>query len=79
MAELTDTYFEDILKGVPDDSIDFYTLLSTINQALAGLARSSNTTEDLELYAEELFRFRNWYIYDSLVHCRNLNNNKKPI
>lgn len=77
LVELTDNYLEDVLSGVPDDQIDFYTLLSTVRQALLGLARASLSREDRRSYAEELFRFRNWYIFDSVVLSRRHSDNKK--
>lgn len=77
LVELTESYFEDILKGIPDDCIDIFTLISTIHQALLGMARSSNTPEERSIYVEELFKFRNWYMFESVVHCRNFKDNTK--
>ena len=65
LVDLTDNYFEDILKGMPDDSIDFYTLMDTIRQVLLGLAKNSSAPEERVLYTDELFKFRNWYVFDS--------------
>lgn len=77
LVDLTDNFFEDILQGVPDESIDIFTLLSTIRQALLGLAKASSTREDRVLYVDELFKFRNWYMFDSVVYCRRLSDNAK--
>jgi len=77
LIDLTDNYFEDILQGMPDDSIDIYTLLDTIKQALLGLARNSSSREERVAYVDELFKFRNWYIFESAVHCRRLRDNMK--
>lgn len=68
LTELLDSYFEDILKGIPDEATDFYTLMSTIKQSLLGLA-ASGFGQGRSAFAEELFRFRNWYTFESLVHC----------
>lgn len=75
LADLTDNYFEEILQAMPDDSIDIYTLFNTIRQSLIGLAKASTTREERVLFADELFKFRTWYTFDSLVYCKNLKDN----
>lgn len=69
LVNLTDNFFEDILQGVHDDNIDFYTLLSTIRQGLLGLAKASVSREEKAIYIDELYRFKNWYMFDSVVRC----------
>ncbi len=68
LTELTEGYFEDILKYIPDDAVEFYTLLSTIGQTLTSLAANADT-DNSTLYTEEFYKFRNWYTFDSEVHC----------
>lgn len=75
LADLTDGYFEEILLVMPDDSIDIYTLFSTIRQSLLGLAKTSTTRDERVLYVDELYKFRTWYTFDSLVHCKRLKDN----
>lgn len=77
LVDLTDTYFEDVMQGMPDDAIDVYTLLGTIRQALVGLAKNSATREERVAYADELYHFRSWYIFDSVVHVRRFSDNMK--
>lgn len=77
LIDLTDNYFEDVLQEMPDDAIDIYTLLGTIRQALVGLAKNSTTREERIAYADELYKFRNWYIFDSEVHLKRLSDNAK--
>lgn len=77
LVELTDNYFDEVLQGMPDDSIEIYTLLNTIRQALLGLAKTSQTREDRVLYIDELYRFRIWYIFDSVVYCKRDNTTKQ--
>jgi hypothetical protein len=69
LTGLIDCYFEDVLKGIPDEAADFYILVSTIWQCLKGLA-TKDPGKDRYAFAEELFRFRNWYTFDSEVHCK---------
>ena len=69
LTELTEGYFEDVLKYVPDDATEFYTLLTQIGQTLASVASSIQSDDNHEVYAEEFYKFRNWYTFDSEVHC----------
>ena len=77
LINMTDDYYEDVLQETPDDGIDIYTLLGTIRQALSGLAKNASTTEDRIAYVDELFKFRNWYIFDSVVHIKRTRDNAK--
>ena len=69
LTELTEGYFEDLLRYIPDDATEFYALLSTIGQALGGLAAALDTEGNRQQYAEEFYRFRNWFMFDSEVIC----------
>lgn len=69
LTELLDSYFEDNMQGIPDEASDFYTLFITIRQSLIGLAASCTSLEQRRLFVEELYRFRSWYTFDSVVHC----------
>lgn len=71
LNELLETYFEDVLQGIPEDALDFYTLMSTIRQSLLGLSLSSPDSDQRRFFSEELFRFRTWYVFDSVVYCKN--------
>ncbi len=75
LVDLTDNYFEDILQGIPEDAIEAYTLMSTIRQALVGLAKSSSTHDERVAYVDELYKFRSWYIFDSVVHLKRHSDN----
>lgn len=77
LIDLTDNYFEEILQSVPEDAIDVYTLIGTVRQALVGLAKNASTREERVAYTDELFKFRNWYIFDSIVHLKRLSDNVK--
>lgn len=68
LTELLDCYFDDLMKGIPDDATDFFTLITTIHQALIGLSRGSEYDQK-RYFVDELFRFRNWYTFESLARC----------
>ncbi len=72
LTELLDSYFEDLMKGIPDDATDFFTLITTIQQALIGLSQGSEFKEHKHYFIDELFRFRNWYTFESIVRCNSL-------
>ncbi|MDR3306023.1 MAG: hypothetical protein LBS85_08400 [Clostridiales Family XIII bacterium] len=71
LTELTEGYFEDMLKFVPDDEVDLYTLLSAISATLSTLAQNEDE-ESARLYADELFKFRAWYLFDGRVRCTDI-------
>ena len=77
LIDLTDNYFEDVLQGMPEDGIEVYTLLGTIRQALLGLVKNASTREERISYVDELFKFRNWFIFDSVVHLKRFSDNTK--
>ena len=65
--ELTEQWFEDVMKAVPDDSVEIYTLLETIKRNMQGLLKackeeegSDENTAILSL-SSELERFINWF------------------
>ena len=70
LAELTEGYFDDLLRFVPDEEAELYTLLQAIGTTLTTLAQNEEpeeTDSDSLVYADELYKFRNWYIFDSCV------------
>lgn len=74
VADLLDSYFEDLMLGIPDEATDFYTLITMIHQMLTGLCQGAEDDKLKRSLIEELFRFRDWYVFDSSVNCRNTNN-----
>jgi len=70
LSELVSGYFEDIMPCVPDGEDELYTLLYGVGATLQTLAEGSEE-ETLHMFAEELFRFRNWYLFDACVMCAN--------
>lgn len=69
LAELTENYFEDIFQGIPDEATDFHLLMTNIQRALCGLAAAADEDDNRRAFAEELHRFRQWYLTDSAVDC----------
>lgn len=69
LAELSETYFEEILTNLPDNIVDIYTLLISIQKCLIGLASNEETPEARRLFVDELYKFHNWYAHEGIVHC----------
>ena len=38
---------------------------------MVGLSADSADMEQRKVFIDELFRFRNWFTFDSVVHCKN--------
>jgi len=80
LGEFIEIYFDDILEGIPEqDGIDVYTFLTSVKMMLLGLAESIATAEEDEerdempVFVEELYKFRNWFTKDSVVQMTRLN------
>ena len=71
-AELAETYFEEILKSIPEDALELYTLLDSVKMALVGMAKNLEEEKDLVLLSDEFSRFRNWYSLDSEVWVQEI-------
>ena len=74
LSGLIDSYFEDILKSVPDGEDELYILLTNICTTLQALAKGIGGEDDdaARLFAEELYKFRAWYLFEELVFCTDL-------
>ena len=71
LSELIGGYFEDVLQSVPDDGDELYTLMMGISTTLQSLAGGADT-EALRMFAEELYKFRTWYLIESRVYCTDI-------
>ena len=76
LSELVQTYFNEMLEKIPDKSVDIYTLLSTIGMSLAGLAKSLDEQSSVSILAEEMNRFRRWYMLETEVVCKDVTTGK---
>lgn len=62
LEELTSNYFEDISAALPDSETESGIFLQNMKQALIGKLQNS-----ISEYADELFDFRKWYLFESEV------------
>src|SRR5665648_791180 len=80
LGEFIETYMDDVLEGIPEeDGIDAYTFITSVKMMLLGLAESIATAEEdeerdeLPIFVEELYKFRNWFTRDSIIHMSKEN------
>lgn len=69
LQDVVQSFFEDMIKGVPDDNTQLYASLQTIKDtllSLAGLGRGRN----FGFLADELFHFRQWYLTPGIAVCQ---------
>ena len=66
---LLDEYFNDITDGIPEDYSELFSLLEQIRMELTGVIRSisDDDPETFRNFTDRFYRFRNWYVYDSVV------------
>lgn len=61
-------YFEDLIRGVPDDNTDLYGSIQTFREAVETLAGQTEGRR-IGFLSDELFRFREWYTLPGSILC----------
>lgn len=64
LADHMDYYFENFLEHLPDDETELYIIVESIKRMMSGLISEDMTAEDINALAEEISRFRKWYVHD---------------
>lgn len=67
LAEHMDSYYEGFLNNIPDKETDLYILVESMKRMVAGLISEDMSSEDINALAEEIMRFRKWYVLDTNV------------
>lgn len=70
VSESMDTYFEEFLKVIPDEETSLYITVEAIKRAFADMLSECLNSDDIALLADEIVRFRKWYIHDNLAYDR---------
>ncbi|MGN1349715.1 MAG: hypothetical protein ACI4VM_01825 [Anaerovoracaceae bacterium] len=68
LSEMTTSFFDDLLRGVPDDNTELYATIQTVKDTLVTLAEKTHH-RGRGFYADELFRFRQWLLAKEAVLC----------
>lgn len=83
LADLLENYFEDILKSIPDDSTDIFTLIEGVKMSFIGLVEAidSGNEEETSLvhFCDELNNFKNWYSRDSKAECIKMSDGSREV
>ena len=79
LEELFTNYFEEMLKAVPEDAVELYTLLDSVKLSFIGMLRNLEEERDLVLLADEFCRFRSWYSLDSEVWVQAFSSGSEEI
>ena len=72
VAELLDEYFNDVTDVIPEEYSELFSLLEQIRMELTGVIRSitDDDPESVRNFTDRFYRFRNWYVYDSVVNVQ---------
>lgn len=68
VAESTETYFEEFLKAIPDEETSLYITVEAIQRAFVDMMTEEMNADDISLLADEIVRFRKWYVQDTLAY-----------
>ena len=68
LSGMINAYFEDLIRGVPDDNTDLYGSIQTFREAVAALAGQTENRR-IGFLSDELYRFREWYTLPESVLC----------
>ena len=69
-AEHLNSFYEGLLERIPDSETELYITVESIKRMMAGLLSEDMTIEDISQLAEEIVRFRKWYVHDLNVFDR---------
>ncbi len=72
IADMMESYFEDIKQGVPDESMEIYGAIMTASSSFQNRVKQAETHSDKMTFVDELYRFRQWYTEEGMVHCKDL-------
>lgn len=68
LQEVLPSFFEDVIRGIPDDNTDLYAAVQSEKDVLLTLA-GFEKNRGFGFLADELFRFREWYLSADTVIC----------
>lgn len=77
LKELADSYLEEIMTGIPDDCIDFYTYFSSYKRNLGGMMNYYLEESNINAAVGEIYRFREWYLIPDKVKCTDLDSSSE--
>ena len=70
VADCTENYFEEFLKAIPDEETELYITVEAIKRAFLDMMSEPLNADDAALLADEIVRFRKWYVQDNNAYDR---------
>ena len=64
LAEQVGSYFDAFLDHLPENETDLYIMVESIGRAFEGLIFEDMNDADISDLAEEIVKFRRWYVHD---------------
>lgn len=64
LAEQMGSYFDGFLDHLPDNETDLYIMVESIGRVFEGLIFEDMNDADISDLAEEIVKFRKWYVHD---------------
>lgn len=61
MGVLMREYLSEIISGVADDCIDFYSMISSYKRSFGGLVNYYSENDEVDRIIAEIYSFREWY------------------
>ena len=70
LEEHIDSFFEAFLGNLPEDETELYFIVDSIKRTMLGYLSDDMSADDINALAEEISRFRKWYVHDHNVFNR---------
>ncbi len=73
LRDVSKSFFEDMILGIPDDNTDLYASINTIRDTLTELM-IPGSSRAFSFLADELYTFRCWYVMPDIIKCTDEKN-----
>lgn len=73
LHEIFDNYFNELFRILPDKEDELQITLDGINRKLVGILDEAKSKDSVKKLAEEVVKFKKWFVADELV--KNIDNN----
>lgn len=68
LSGMVDAFYEDLIRGIPDDNMDLYGAVQTFREAMVSLSGCAGG-RSIGFLTDELFNFREWYTTPETIVC----------
>lgn len=74
LIDLFQSYFNEIIRILPDNEDDLYLKFDVIKRKFLGILEREKDRENVKILVSEIESFKKWFIEDRLVKCNNNTN-----